>query len=99
MEPLEQNQRGSNGQRQKSPRARSEALMTAPSKARGEDLGPLLTAAEAAIYLATSERHIRHLWQERRISAVKVGRRVRYLKSDLDAYINSHRHDFPYRGW
>jgi excisionase family DNA binding protein len=99
MEPLEPIQRGSNGQRQKSPRTTSESLVTAPKNERGEDLGPLLTAAEAAIYLATSERHIRHLWQERRISAVKVGRRVRYLKSDLDAYINSHRRDFPYRGW
>lgn len=35
MEPLEQNQRGSNGQRQKPPRVRSEALTTPPSKARG----------------------------------------------------------------
>ena len=32
----------------------------------------LLTSAEAATYLGTTERHIRSLWQERRLTALRV---------------------------
>jgi excisionase family DNA binding protein len=52
----------------------------------------LMNYAEAAAYLGTSERHIRHLWQERRLTAVKIGRRVRFAQHDLDAYIDRNRH-------
>jgi len=52
----------------------------------------LLTSAEAASYLGTTERHIRSLWQERRLTAVKIGRRVRFTTSDLDTFIDRHRH-------
>jgi excisionase family DNA binding protein len=51
----------------------------------------LLNYAEAAAYLGTSERHVRGLWQERRLTAVKVGRRVRFAKADLDAFIDRNR--------
>ena len=52
----------------------------------------LMNYAEAAAYLGTSERHIRSLWQERRLTAVKIGRRVRFAKQDLDAFIERNRH-------
>ena len=52
----------------------------------------LMDQREAALYLSTTERHIRILWQERRIAAVKIGRRVRFTKEDLDAYIDRNRH-------
>ena len=51
----------------------------------------LMDYAEAAAYLGTSERHVRGLWQERRLTAVKVGRRVRFAKADLDAFIDRNR--------
>ena len=53
---------------------------------------PLFDQHQAAAYLNTTERHIRILWQERRITAVKIGRRVRFTKEDLDAYIDRNRH-------
>ena len=55
--------------------------------------GALLDLAQAASYLGTSERHVRRLWQERRIAVVKVGRRVRFTRADLDAFIERNRHD------
>ena len=48
--------------------------------------GALLDQTQAADYLKTNERHIRRLWQERRLAAVKVGRYVRFAREDLDAY-------------
>lgn len=53
----------------------------------------LLDLAQASAYLGTTERHVKRLWQERRIAAVKVGRRVRFTEVDLDAYIEKHRHE------
>ena len=52
----------------------------------------LLDLVQASRYLGTSERHLRRLWQERRIAAVKVGRRVRFTRRDLDAYIDANRY-------
>jgi excisionase family DNA binding protein len=58
----------------------------------GSDLGAgLMDFAQASKYLGTSERHLRRLWQERRLSAVKVGRKVRFSRGDLDAYIEARR--------
>jgi len=51
----------------------------------------LMNYEEVAAYLGTSERHVRGLWQERRLTAVKVGRRVRFAKADLDAFIDRNR--------
>ena len=51
----------------------------------------LMNYTEAAAYLGTSERHVRGLWQERRLTAVKVGRRVRFAQHDLDAFIDRNR--------
>ena len=52
----------------------------------------LLDLAQAARYLGTSERHLRRLWDERRITAIKIGRRVRFAHRDLDAFVEAHRH-------
>jgi excisionase family DNA binding protein len=52
----------------------------------------LLDMAQAARYLGTSERHLRRLWQERRVTAIKVGRRVRFTRRDLEAFIEANRH-------
>jgi len=52
----------------------------------------LLDMSGAARYLGTSERHLRRLWQERRITAIKVGRRVRFSCPDLEAFIEANRH-------
>jgi excisionase family DNA binding protein len=47
----------------------------------------LLDMAEAARRLGTTERHLRQLWQERRITGVKVGCRVRFRECDLDEFV------------
>jgi excisionase family DNA binding protein len=51
----------------------------------------LLTRAEAADYLATTERHVRELWARRAIPAVRVGSLIRFDPCDLDAWIESNR--------
>lgn len=53
--------------------------------------GGLLDYDEAARYLSTTPRHVRKLWQSRRLAAVKVGRCVRFLATDLDAFIAANR--------
>ncbi len=52
---------------------------------------PLLTRAEAAIYLSLSLRSFDRLRQEISIPYVRLGRRRRYLPTDLDALIYDHR--------
>ena len=52
----------------------------------------LFDLVQAARYLGASERHPRRLWQERRITAIKIGRRVRFTRRDLDTYIEGNRH-------
>lgn len=52
---------------------------------------PLLTRAQAAAYLSTTERHLQDLWDRRDITAIKVGRLVRWHKDDLDRYIDKNR--------
>lgn len=49
--------------------------------------GKLIDLEQAAFYLGTSERHVRTLWQERRIAGIKVGLRVRSSRRDLDVFI------------
>ena len=53
--------------------------------------GRLLSVAEAGEYLGTSERFIRRLITERRISYVKVGKYVRLERSTLDAFVDAGR--------
>ncbi len=57
--------------------------------------GALLDYEAAAHYLCTSPRHVRELWAKRHLAAVKVGRRVRFTQSDLDAFIATNRVNTP----
>jgi excisionase family DNA binding protein len=69
------------------------------SKAQADDgqLGPgarepaLLDYEGAARYLCTTPRHVRELWAKRYLAAIKVGRCVRFARTDLDAFIAANR--------
>lgn len=50
-------------------------------------MSELLTYSEAAVYLNTTERHVRALWNRRQLKATKVGRLVRFHRDDLDQFI------------
>lgn len=50
----------------------------------------LLTVAEAAELLGTTERFPRRLVAERRIEFVKVGRHVRFPSAALHEYVAAH---------
>jgi excisionase family DNA binding protein len=56
-------------------------------------LDTLLTVEQAAERLGTSERFVRRLIAERRITYVKLGRHVRIAARDLDAFIRAGRVD------
>lgn len=47
----------------------------------------LLNVAEAAERLATTQRFVRRLVEERRIRVVKIGKFVRFLSTDLDDFL------------
>ena len=51
----------------------------------------LLDYDAAAAYLGDTPRHVRRLQTERRLAYVKVGRRVRFTRADLDAYVAKQR--------
>jgi excisionase family DNA binding protein len=50
-------------------------------------LDRLLTVAEAAERLNTTERFVRRLVEERRIAFTRLGRHVRLAESDLEAFV------------
>lgn len=50
-----------------------------------------LTIEEAAEYLGVGPRMVRRLIHERRIPYVKLGRPVRLMPEDLDAYLEARR--------
>jgi excisionase family DNA binding protein len=55
---------------------------------RGDsELDTLLSIEQAAERLGTSERFVRRLIAERRITYMKLGRHVRIAGRDLDAFI------------
>ncbi len=56
---------------------------------------PLLTVAEVAAALSTSERHVRRLVASRLLCSVKCGGKVRVLPEDLDEFIASGRRERP----
>ena len=64
---------------------------TAPRRPFTRDRGVLLTPAEAADYLACTERQVRRLVYERRLPPTHVGKLLRVHIDDLDAYIASRR--------
>lgn len=61
-------------------------MTTAPTRP-----SPLTDRAGAATYLATTERHIKRLAYERKLTYVKIGGALRFAYSDLDAYIKANR--------
>jgi excisionase family DNA binding protein len=70
-----------------------EVLSPAQPRSRGERRHPegLFDDEGAAAFLSTSPRHIRRLWQERRLAGVKIGRAVRFTEADLLAYVERQR--------
>lgn len=58
-----------------------------------------LDVAEAARHLGTSERFVRRLVQERRIRFRKVGRFVRFTRTDLDAFADAGTVEPSVGGW
>mgnify|MGYP006098265369 CR=1 FL=1 len=66
---------------------------TASELVRSErDDGPLLDVDGAADLLGTSVRHIRRLRAASRIPFVKIGAKLRFRRSELDAYIEANSH-------
>jgi excisionase family DNA binding protein len=61
----------------------------------------LLTVEQAASILNVSIRFIRRLVAERRIAVVRLGRHIRFARSDLDAFIAAGREEVftPQRAW
>ena len=57
---------------------------TAPAPEAWPDL---LTVAEAAAYINTSERFARRLVSDRRVQVVKLGKHVRIPRPALDEYV------------
>lgn len=53
--------------------------------------GEYLTVEQAAEYLGTGVRFIRRIVAERRVVFYKVGRNVRFKRSDLEAFAQSGR--------
>lgn len=62
-----------------------------PKRPYAERGGPLLTKAEAADYLAITERQMHRLLGLRLIPKTKIGGLVRVNVADLDAYIEARR--------
>ena len=48
---------------------------------------PLLDIEQAAGFLFTSERHVRHLISKREITVTRIGNKVRFRISDLNTYV------------
>ena len=69
------------------------ACMTLRRQGRPPELDTLLPVEQAAERLGTSERFVRRLIAERRITYVKLGRHVRIAVRDLDAFIATGRVD------
>jgi excisionase family DNA binding protein len=54
--------------------------------------GPdLFDVAGAADYLHTTERHVRGLWWKGCIGGHKLGKKIRFTRADLDAYLEATR--------
>jgi excisionase family DNA binding protein len=47
---------------------------------------PLLDLPQAAAFLNTSGRHIRHLISKREITVTRIGNKIRFRISDLNTY-------------
>lgn len=52
---------------------------------------PLLDVPAAASYLGDTERHVRDMAMRRQLAYTKIGGKLRFLRSDLDALVRSSR--------
>ena len=48
---------------------------------------PLLDIKQAADFYFTTQRHMRHLISKREITVTRIGNKVRFRVSDLNAYL------------
>ncbi len=53
----------------------------------------LLNYEQAAAFLNTTKRHVRWLWERRKIAAYKIGRKVRFKEEDLRTWAEAQRVD------
>jgi excisionase family DNA binding protein len=65
--------------------------MTSAGEGRTPNLDTLLTVDQAAGRLGTSERFVRRLIAERRITFIKLGRHVRITEHDLINFVTTGR--------
>ena len=56
---------------------------------------PLLTVDDAARFLSVSHRQLYYLLEREGLPAVRVGRRLRFLPSELEEYLERHREAGP----
>jgi excisionase family DNA binding protein len=54
-----------------------------------ENVARLLDLDGAASYLHDTPRHVRSLWERRELTAVRIGRKIRFDPVDLDRSIDS----------
>ncbi len=64
---------------------------TEPLPAGSSPGNGLLDKNAAAAYLGVEAWAIERLWAERKLAAIKVGRRVRFRRQDLDLFIERNR--------
>jgi excisionase family DNA binding protein len=62
-----------------------------PNEATRSHSEALVDFDGAAAFLATSPRHVRRLWAERRLTGIRVGSKVRFRVEDLIDYIDRQR--------
>lgn len=51
---------------------------------------PLLDLPQAASFLCTTQRHVRHLISKREITVTRIGNKVRFRVSELNTYVVTH---------
>jgi excisionase family DNA binding protein len=65
--------------------------MSKDGHSHAEPTSGLLDYEGAARFLGVSPRLVRELWQRRELTGIKVGRRVRFTRADLNDYVTRHR--------
>ncbi len=65
---------------QESPLGQAEAILL-------QNPDPLLNVPQAAIFLGSTERHLRLLISKQEISVTRIGNKVRFRKSILNTYV------------
>lgn len=71
-------------------KAQMSKTTTAAARVAPAPADPFFTIAEAAVYLGQTERWVRRHLEEGTLPRTKMGRAVRFRKSDLDKWIAAH---------